>query len=105
MGTYNYLPVTMDCPRCHETVDVIINCYFGYTSEMKTYRIGDHYEWRPRKAVQNGGKPEGGNADGEGYADCPACDKDFFVRVVVRGDIIQGVEHDPSKPPFIGDDP
>lgn len=105
MGMFNYLLAHMICPRCHESVDVKVECFFGYRSEMKTFHLGDSYEWWPRKAVQNGGRPPDGNIDGEGYTECPACRKDFFVKVIVRGDIIQGVEPDPNKLPYIRDEP
>jgi hypothetical protein len=101
MGTFNYLPVKMNCPRCGEYVDTVVECFFGYTSEMKTFHVGDRYEWMPRKAVQNGGRPEGGNIDGEGYTDCPSCHKDFFVKIIVRDDVIQGVVYNRDKLPYI----
>jgi hypothetical protein len=105
MGTFNYLLARMICPHCHETVEVEVECFFGYTAEMKTFHVDDHYEWYPRKAVQNGGWPPDGNIDGEGYTDCPACRKDFFLKVVVRGDVIEGVEPDLTKRPYIHDEP
>jgi hypothetical protein len=105
MGLYNTLPVQMICPRCQETVDVEVDCYFGYRESMKTFQIGDKYEWWLGKAVQNGGRPPDGDIDGEGYAECPACNKDFFVKVIVRGDVIKGVEPDPSRRYYIPDGP
>jgi hypothetical protein len=105
MGTCNTILAETSCPRCSARVPVEVACRFGYTAEMFRFRIGDRYAWRPRKAVQNGGRPEGGDVDGEGYTDCPACGKDFFLKVIVRGDIIQAVEPDPAKQPYLPDDP
>jgi hypothetical protein len=70
---------------------------------MRNYLVGDTYEWFPRKAVQNGGRPEGGNTKGEGYTECPKCEKDFHVKVVVENDTIIGAEPDATKAPFIPD--
>ncbi|MBW4575581.1 MAG: hypothetical protein KME08_09895 [Aphanothece sp. CMT-3BRIN-NPC111] len=91
------------CPRCQSVVEVEVNCYFGYVSEMKDYQVGDRYDWVPRKSVQNGGRPEGGDIDGEGYTECPACEKDFFVKVIILNDVIQGVQTSLAKQPYIPD--
>ena len=77
-----------------------VNCYFGYTGEMKTYRVGDTYDWVPRKAIQNGGYPSDGHLQGEGYAECPKCGKDSFVIVhIVEGRICQALT-DLSRLPY-----
>ena len=78
-----------------------VELHFGYTSEMMWLSIGDEYPFRPRKAVHNGGYPPDGNLDGEGYAVCPVCDKDFFVKVVVRGGVLTAIEPDLGKTPYI----
>lgn len=76
MASYNWLTTAMECSHCQAQVEVVIDCYFGYTSEMRDYQIGDEYHWRPRQAVHNGGRPEGGHIagkgyDGKGYTECP----------------------------------
>jgi uncharacterized C2H2 Zn-finger protein len=103
MGTYNRLKTEITCPRCLTVAEVEVDCYFGHVWEMKNYKVGDSYDWVPRKAIQNGGRPEGGDVDGEGYTDCPSCKKDFFVKVIVRKDLIQGVKPDLAKRPHILD--
>jgi len=103
MGTYNILRVTMPCPRCQQLADVELEINLGDTRGMEKYSIGDRYKWLPNKAVHNGGRPENGNIDGEGYGDCPHCDRDFFVKVLIRNDLIQGVEPDFEKHPYLPD--
>lgn len=102
MSTYNMLHAVMKCPRCDNFAEMEILTYFGFRAFID-YKFGDAVEWVPRKIPKNGGRPEGGNLDGEGYAECPVCAKDFFVRVKVRSDKIEGVEHDSSKTPYIPD--
>jgi predicted regulator of Ras-like GTPase activity (Roadblock/LC7/MglB family) len=101
MGTYNILRTTLTCPHCHKTADVEIELSFGDTRAMDDCSIGDPYKWIPQKAVQNGGRPEKGDLDGEGYGECPSCHRDFFVKVFVRRDIINGVEVDFEKSGYI----
>ena len=68
---------------------------------MLKFNLGDRYVWRDGKEVQNGGRPENGNIDGEGYVECRLCKKDFFVKVEVRNDVIENVEKDSLNEPFI----
>jgi hypothetical protein len=92
----------MTCPRCGQRADVEVDLYFGDVT-LDHYRLGDTYRWRPRKQVKNGGRPEGGDLDGEGYAECPLCGKDFFVIVRVRGDVLEGVTVDADRPGYVPD--
>jgi hypothetical protein len=68
---------------------------------MREYALGDQYHWRPRKSVQHGGRPENGNLDGEGYTVCPRCQRDFFTKVLIRGDIITEVAPHLEKSGYI----
>ena len=103
MGTYNILHATIQCPRCGVQSATDIYCYFG-RKWLLEYRLGDTYAWVERKMPHNGGRPEGGDLDGEGYAECPACHKDFFVKVHVRADVIEGVSPDAERQGYIPDD-
>ncbi len=103
MGLYNYVYGALICPRCGEKVEVEVECRSGYTAEMKAYRVGDRYEWMPREAVQNGGRPANGDCNGDGYTDCPHCEKDFFVNVEIRGDVVQTLSPDLTRQPLIPD--
>ena len=101
MGTYNLLHILMPCPRCGATDETEIECHFGNTSQMLDLKIGRTYPWVSRKQPQNGGRPEGGNVDGEGYFECRHCKKDSIVHVLVRGDVIKAVEPNTDRPGFI----
>jgi hypothetical protein len=103
MSSYNVLHASVTCPRCGAEVETSINCYFGYTAEMADLRIGNRYPWLPRKLPQNGGRPPRGTVDGKGYMECPCCRKDAFLHVLVRDDVITGIEPDPGTPGYIPD--
>jgi uncharacterized C2H2 Zn-finger protein len=103
MAIYNTLQASLRCPRCGVNVDTEVNCYFGYVGDMADLKIGDRYPWRERVQPQNGGRPEGGSVDGEGYMECPLCHKDSFLRVIVRADVITGVEPDTERRGYVPD--
>jgi len=100
MGTYNTLRASLVCTRCKGTADMVIDVYAGLR-DLKEYRVGDRYDWVPRKSPKNGGRPPNGSVDAEGYTECPACHKDFYVTVQIRRDVIEGVEPDPIKKPHL----
>jgi hypothetical protein len=101
MGTYNILKTKIECPRCQKVADQEIDLHFGYTNEMLEFNLGDKYIWFLEKEFQNGGRPVNGTIDGEGYVVCELCSCDFFVSVKVRNDVIEEVEHDSTKKPFL----
>jgi hypothetical protein len=101
MGTRNILQTEITCPHCNTLVNVEIELFFGDTRTMDRFEIGNMYQWISGKTVQHGGRPEKGNLDGEGYTECPQCRRDFFVKVMVRGDKIKGVELDTEKTAYI----
>ena len=103
MGTYNTLHSALTCPRCGEQVETEVECHFGSTPQMSHLKIGDHYPWLPGKQPENGGRPEQGTVDGEGYMECPRCGKDAFLRVLVREDVIVGLEPDTERRGHIPD--
>lgn len=103
MGTYNKLHATIACPRCG-VIDVVeVELRLGKTAQMQDLRLGDRYPWVPNKKPQNGGRPEGGNADGDGYMECEHCHKDSFLRVQIREDVIIGMEPNLEKHGYIPD--
>ena len=77
-----------------------IELKLGFRSQI-SYRIGDRYRWIVGKAVQNGGRPENGNIDGNGYSECPFCGRDFFVIVHIRSDVIEGAIANDAKEAYI----
>lgn len=103
MGTYNVLKTKIECPRCKQFADQEVDLHFGYTNEMIEFNLGDKYIWHLEREFQNGGRPANGSIDGEGYVVCELCKRDFFVKVKVRDDVIEGVEFDSAKKPFLKD--
>ncbi len=103
MGTFNTLHCSLTCPRCGSVVETEIECFFGNTSQMIKLTIGDRYPWTPGRQPKRSGRPEHGDTDGEGYMECPRCGKDAFLRVLVRDDVVTGVEPDTDRPGYIPD--
>ena len=96
MGTYNCLHASLVCPRCNASVTTVVDCHFGYTAAMESLRVGDHYPLQP------GSPPaERVSTDGDGYMECPRCQKDAFLRVLVRDGVIVGVEPDTERQGYI----
>ena len=81
MSLFNLLIFRTECPRCHQNAEFEIEMRFGDTSSMSVYRIGDQIGWKNEKHSENG------NLNGEGYAECLFCCKDFFVKVIIRNNI------------------
>lgn len=104
MSTYNLLTAELICPRCKSKSAMEISCYFGDTSEMKSYRVGDVYKWKLRKAVQNGGCPPNSLLQGQGYAECSKCKRDFFVIVYIVDEKISKAKTDLNCLPYSHDE-
>ncbi len=69
---------------------------------MKTLTLGDKYPWtKGSKSVKNGGRPEQGNYEGEGYTECPSCKKDFWVKAIVEKDVLVSIQVDNEKEPYV----
>jgi hypothetical protein len=94
MGTYNTLHTSMASPRCGAVGDVEVELRVGNTAQMRNLVVGDQYPWVSRAQPQNGGRPEQGSVDGDGYMECEFCHADSFIRVIIREDVIVGVEPD-----------
>ena len=92
MGLHNILIANTRCPRC-KSVNSEVKLYFGNRNQ-------DRYELY--KAT-NLGLPIS-NATGSAWVDCNACNRDYFVRVGIIGNIISNVEVDYLKAPYTPDD-
>lgn len=101
MGLYNTLRTDMTCPHCGQADEMEIDLYFGDTRNLSQFKMDDLYLWLPDQVVERGGRPPDGSLDGEGYAECPHCGRDFFVDVLIRADRISGVRANLSKPGYI----
>jgi hypothetical protein len=97
MSLYNELALSIRCPHCGTTSAISTQVQFGLRNFIE-YRVGDLVQWLPRKAVRNGGRPDGGDLDAEAYAVCPACGKDFIVTVRIRADRIDGAISGTERP-------
>jgi Zn finger protein HypA/HybF involved in hydrogenase expression len=100
MGMYNLLKCDLKCPRCGHEGEVKVETKVGFL-DLSEHRLGDAVTWAPGHSVPRGARPEAGNLDGEGYAECPSCHRDYFVIVEVRDDRISAVRVDPSRPGHI----
>lgn len=89
MGAYNEITADMSCPRCGKRAEFEVELHFGDTRHMSRLALGEVYPWRERGCVVEGGRPPGGNCEGKGYTECPHCGKDFFVKVLVSGDVLE----------------
>jgi len=100
VSLFNTLRVGLRCPRCERDGVVEVEIKFGLRNQIE-YRLGETYLWTRSPLERSGGRPPGGNLDGEGYAQCEQCRKDFFVVVKLRNDSIESVDLDPTKVPLI----
>lgn len=99
MGLYNILHVNVVCPRCHERVAVDSDFRFGYLRLIE-YQIGDMIQWHDDGSAQ-ARRPPQGSLDGEGYAECPQCHKDFWLKIRVRHDRLEAAEVDRTRKGYI----
>ncbi len=102
MGLFNILNTKITCPGCGTESETEIEFSLGLKNQVR-YNSGDKIIWRTGKSLQNGGRPENGDIDAEGYAECPKCNKDFFVWIAVRNDVIQTAEVNLEKKGYIPD--
>ena len=91
MGTPNIITATLNCSRCSKIRAMEVEAIFGIDNFIH-YHIDDRVSWVNRAAPQNGGRPENGNFDVEGYVECSSCGKDFWVIIKIREDFIKAVE-------------
>lgn len=100
MGIYNLLTCETQCPHCASVGDVEVQTYFGLLN-LLDYEIGDEVAWTRKVSTKKGGRSKDGDLDGEGYAECPSCGRDYFLVVEVRHDRITAARVDPAKPGYM----
>ena len=103
VGTFNKVHAAVVCPRCGAEGVAELELRLGNTANMRDLRVGDLYPWVPGEPPENGGRPEGGNVDGDGYMECEHCRKDSFHFVTIREDVINGIAPNRYKEPYITD--
>jgi hypothetical protein len=103
MGLFNYLIFNTVCPRCGLEGEIEAEFRFGL-KDLSRYRIGDQLRWDGMGVKTPEIRPKGGNYDDDAYAVCPHCEKDFWLNVSVRQDIITNVEIDNTREPYITDE-
>ena len=101
MSTYNTLRAVMTCPHCGTQAATDVELRFGDTRSMDSFALGDNYKWLTGKAPQRGGRPADGNLDAEGYTECPACRRDYFVIVTIRENRLDAANPDMGRPGYI----
>lgn len=87
----------MSCPICGDFSFVSGELYFGNTTIRHTYTLGDRCHWLPHHDIQEGGRPENGTMDGDAMLLCENCGHVFFVKLLIRNDIVTDIIVNPEK--------
>lgn len=95
MSIYNYLRSLLCCPACGRQSEIDVEFRFGIR-DLRTYRIGDKLVWEGKGVRTPSGRPPHGDFEDVGYAECPWCGTDFWVRISVKNDVLTSAEVDPS---------
>jgi anaerobic selenocysteine-containing dehydrogenase len=103
MAVFNYLLLSITCPRCGIQVEVEAEFRFGLR-DLAHYRIGDKLHWDGMGVKTPESRPDKGNYDDEAYVVCPHCERDCWLTVSIRNDIIVSATVDTTKQPYISDD-
>ena len=103
MSMYNWLYLSMKCPKCGRNISLKAEFRFGFLN-LDTYGLEDTLRWTDEHG--NGlrypkNRPENGNYSDKAYAECPVCQKDFWLKVEVVSDIIKSVDYDSSIAGYI----
>ena len=80
MGLFNVVRGEVTCPRCGRRVEAAVEVRLGYVHEGRTLRVGDPYPWNHPAMPSE--RPPGTRRSRRPRRSRPACDRDFFVRVV-----------------------
>lgn len=103
MALFNYLSLTISCPRCGAKAEMEAEFRFGLR-ELIHYKIGDRLRWDGPGVRTPDERPDQGNYIDIAYAVCPLCNRDFWLTVSVRDDVIVSAVVDSTKQPYIADD-
>ena len=103
MAVFNYLILNIICPRCGIEAEMEAEFRFGWR-ELIRYHMGDSLRWDGLGVKTPETRPDNGNYDDEAYVVCPQCERDFWLDVSVRNDILVGATVNTAKQPYIPDD-
>jgi hypothetical protein len=102
MAVFNYLLLTIICPRCGIEAEMEAEFRFGLR-ELAHYHVGDQLPWDGMGVKTPETRPDKGNYDDVAYVVCPHCERDFWLAVSVREDIIVCAKVDTSKKNYLSD--
>jgi hypothetical protein len=97
---YNILQARTTCPHCGSVRVVDIEFRFG-PLDLATYRLGDTIPWSSKGLRHPSQPPPLGDFEGEGYAECPVCGKDYWLEITVRRGVIEDAVVDRSREGYI----
>jgi hypothetical protein len=104
MGVDNVLKLTMVCPLCRVKANVKAGFRAGLRDGSE-YHIGDRLRWEGQELGLPEQRPKGGNVDSVAYATCLRCERDFWLIVSIRSDVIVGAQVATTKEVRIADGP
>jgi hypothetical protein len=100
MGLYNLLDLVIRCPHCRVESRMDADFRFGWMN-LDRYHLGDRLLWDGGGVRVPRRRPPGGNFTGDAYAECPSCQRDFWLTVTVCDDVIERAEVDPTRKGYI----
>jgi hypothetical protein len=100
VSLHNILLAEFACPRCDYDGVHEVEFKFGWLDQI-TYRLGDEVRWAGGHGGKTLRRPPAGDLDGEGYAECPRCAKDFWVDIDIRGDRVVAAVPDSDRAGYI----
>lgn len=100
MGSFNILEADLLCPRCKVTATMEIEFKFG-SPDLTRYHLGDKLTWGRSKLEKKLASYTSDPVVAEGYVQCPECNKDFFVKITMHQGVLEHVEWDATRPPYI----
>jgi hypothetical protein len=78
----NHLYAVVQCPRCDAVGEVEIEVEIDARGFAQDYRVGDRVDWLANR------RPLNGSLSTDGYVVCSECNKDYFVEVFVKSDVV-----------------
>ena len=93
MGIYNVLLADFILPNRGKTSETDIQFRTGWL-DLNRYRVSDELIWKRSGIHEPRRRPEDGNLDGKGAANCSECRSDYWAIVAVRNNVISPVELD-----------